>query len=207
MRRLSVSTKKMAYAAMLTAMCVVVNIFDINLVYFKISIVALPCFIAGAFLGPVYGFTVGILGDLLGYMLNSGGFPYMPLIGIASGLLGFIPGVVFQYVKLNDYLKIGISYTLCLIICTIGINTFALWSILFRDTRTLLGFFMTRMIYQPIISLANVALAFALYAPLKKFVFKPLWDGPQKKCESDIDIKSETDINIKAETDTNKAIQ
>ena len=58
--------------------------FNTGVKHFMVSFNYIPCFIAGAFLGPVEGFIVGFMGDLLGGLIRPLG-TYIPLIGIASG--------------------------------------------------------------------------------------------------------------------------
>lgn len=121
------STKIITYTAVFTALAAIANIFVIPLggnTNF-ISLVYIPCFFAGIFLGPVLGFTVGVLADIIGMIINPLG-AWLPLITLASGLLGLIPGLVFKYVKVkSDTVKLLLSIYLCLIICTCGLNTLA----------------------------------------------------------------------------------
>lgn len=117
--------KFIAYQAMFTALATLTNIYTIPFGGGSnfITLVYIPCFLAGIFLGPVAGFVVGAVGDILGLLIMPFG-PWMPLITVASGLLGFIPGVVFKYAKIkNTNAKLIISILLCLIICTAGLNT------------------------------------------------------------------------------------
>lgn len=185
MKKASLSTKKLVYTATLTAIATIFNIFVFYPAkYFAVSFVALPCFIAGAFLGPVHGFGVGILGDLLGCIIHPQG-PYLPLIGIASGLLGFIPGIVFQYFKMGNFLKVkvALSYILTLIICTSGLNTFALWQVFNKDGKSFFAYLALRLPFQVIVSFVNGILSYALMITLEKYVFKKGWS--QEQCEKE----------------------
>lgn len=124
---MSKNTKRITFLAAFTALATLANIFVIPLNgggnY--ISLLYIPCFFAGIFLGPLCGFAVGALSDVIGMLINPLG-PWLPLITLASGLLGFIPGVVFKYVKIKSKtLKLLISVGLCLVICTCGLNTLA----------------------------------------------------------------------------------
>ena len=121
------NSKTIAYMAVFTALATIANIYVIPLGGGGnfLSLVYIPCFFAGIFLGPVCGFTVGLMADVLGAIINPLG-PYLILVGLASGLLGCIPGLVFKYVKLkSDTVKLFIAIVLCLIICTCGLNTLA----------------------------------------------------------------------------------
>lgn len=121
-------TAKLTYAAVLTALAVVCNTFTIFLASsISLSFVYVPCFLAGIILGPFWGFAVGLLGDVLGAIIHPLG-PYLPLIGLASALIGGIPGAVFRWGKGNDYFKLILSFVLVFAICTAGLNTYALYA-------------------------------------------------------------------------------
>jgi len=80
-------------------------------------------------LGPIAGGLVGFLGDFLGNVIVFKG-TYMPLIGLASTLTGVIPGIIFKFKRANPTFKIVISFFLCLVICTSGLNSYSLWLII-----------------------------------------------------------------------------
>lgn len=189
MKRFRFPTKKLAYVAVLTAIAIVLNIFsfDIGLPYsLKLSFVALPCFIAGAFLGPIYGFSVGFLGDFLGFLIRPFG-NYIPLIGVATGLLGLLPGLIFRFTKLNDNIKIALSFVLSLIICTAGVNTFALWHYFSGHSKTFWAYLVLRLPFQSIIMVINATLAYTVFFPLKKYVMKPIDFIPKEHKPADTD--------------------
>lgn len=161
------STKKITIIAMLTAVATLLNIFTINtgVKYFHLSFIYIPSFVAGIFLGPFSGFAVGFLGDLIGGFIHPLG-PYNPMIGIASGLLGFIPGIVHKYIKLNDYLKILLSFVLCLIICTAGINTFAIY-LMYSSGKTYWAYLMLRLPFQTAVAGMNATIMIIIWKPLQ----------------------------------------
>lgn len=115
-------TAKIAYAAVLTALCTVVNIFDIKISdVFQISLVATVGFLSGYLMGGGWGFAVCFMGDLIGAIINPHG-PYNPIIGIGTGLWGLIPGIAFSYFKGNPFVKCGISYLIGFLLISAGIN-------------------------------------------------------------------------------------
>ncbi|MBC7340247.1 MAG: folate family ECF transporter S component [Firmicutes bacterium] len=61
----------------------------------RIGFGTLPILMAGIWGGPVFGFLVGAVADLVGYGINPMG-PYVPLITLSSGMLGLIPGLVLR---------------------------------------------------------------------------------------------------------------
>ena len=89
-----------AINAVLNAFLVIPLIPGSNIAF--LSFAYIPCLIAGAFLGPLAGLTVGFTGDLIGVFIRPVPLGmYNPIIGIANGLLGFIPGFIFREIKLK----------------------------------------------------------------------------------------------------------
>lgn len=118
-------TQKIAFSAVLAAVCIVIKSVSFYMFSLKISFSYIPNFIAGIFLGPYYGFVVGIVGDLLGTVIQ-GNTPLI-LFALGNGLLGFLMGMVFHYSYIkNIYFKIICGAFAVLVIVTYGISTLAL---------------------------------------------------------------------------------
>ena len=124
-------------------------------------------------MGPIFGFSACFLGDLVGFLYNSGGYPYYPWIGLSMGLValiaGFIMSVPFKF-KGGAYVKIAIIVILTFLICTVGINTTAFW-ILYNGRKTpYLIYLSTRLFVNGQIwnSVLNYALVFVLYPVMVK---------------------------------------
>ena len=118
-------TQKIAYIAVLTALAVIANspICTIHISdMLQISLVASVGFISGYLLGAIGGFAVSFIGDLIcGIIMPFGA--YNPIIGIGTGLWGFVPGVIFTYFKGNAYIKTIISFAFCFILNSFALNT------------------------------------------------------------------------------------
>jgi ECF transporter S component (folate family) len=157
------SSHFIARVALLTAICVVTNTLDLTLGgnSQRISFIYVPCFMAGIMLGPLGGALVGFLGDFLGALIFPKG-AYMILIGVASMLTGVIPGIVFKFKGGNTTFKLILSFLLCLVVCTAGLNTYAVWSAFIKS----MGFFqylLTRLPIQVINLFINCIIMLALY--------------------------------------------
>ena len=124
---MKISTKKIAYIALLTAVNTILNTFDFSVAggSFKISLTYIATFLAGFYFGPCVGFLVGVLGDVLGCLIWPKG-PWLPLMTLGSGLMGLIPGLV-RMIKGDDRLLLVISYLIVCVVCTLGLNTYTLW--------------------------------------------------------------------------------
>lgn len=123
-------TLKLTSVAMLTALAVLANMFTIPLTpNFSrvISFTIVLSFIAGIYLGPVSGLTVGFLGDLIAHFINPmGGMGYNWFIGLSCALTGLIAGLVFK-LKLHRLIKLVIALVLSFVISTTLLNNFGLW--------------------------------------------------------------------------------
>lgn len=161
-----------AYTAVLIALAVVCNMFDIPLGVGdkKLSLSYLPSFVAGIFLGPISGLSVGLFGDVIGLLISPQG-PWIPLITLSSALIGLIPGLICKIPKLNIFIKIWISIILCLFICTAGFNTLGIYLTYIKGKKTFWVYFTSRIAFQSIVVGINGAIISLLYYPLKKLVF------------------------------------
>ena len=91
----------------------------------QISFVATIGFVAGYTLGAGLGFAAAFIGDLIGGIIAPFG-AYNPIIGIGTGLWGFIPGVIFTCFKGNNYIKTIISFAIGFLLSSFMVNTFGL---------------------------------------------------------------------------------
>lgn len=90
------TNRKLAISAMLVALSVVINSLRIG----SISFGGFPIIFSGLTLGPVIGFIVGGVADIVAFIVrpsSSGG--YNPVFTLTSALTGFIPGVMIILMK------------------------------------------------------------------------------------------------------------
>ena len=151
------STKYLTYLATFTALSVFTNWLaqTLGTPTNQVTFTYVPCFFAGIFLGPVAGFVTGAVGDVIALLL----FPigaWLPLMTLASGLLGFIPGVVFKYIKIKkSTLKLVISFLACLIICTACLNMLSIYFVFMQGKKTFWAFFIARFPFSFIMAVVN----------------------------------------------------
>ena len=92
---------------------------------FRISFENLPILMASFMFGPIYGGACGIVADLLGCVLR--GYAIIPLITVASFLMGIIPGVLTRFVfKKMNMPYVIISGMISHVICSMAVKTVAL---------------------------------------------------------------------------------
>ena len=117
------AAKKIAYLAVFTAIAVAVNAISIDISpVFKLTFTYVVGFLSGSLFGPIGGFAVMFLGDAVGGFIA--GFVPNPIIGIGTGLIGLIPGAIVPYIKCNFVVRLVLSFFLCALICTLGINAY-----------------------------------------------------------------------------------
>ena len=164
----STHTQKIAYIAVMTALCVVCNMFfEFKFADTQFSLTIFFSALTGMIIGPVFGFCACFLGDLVGFLYNSGGFMYLQWIGLRMGLTALISGLVMNLItfksKFATYLKILIIAILTFLICTVAINTTAFW--LLYSKVPYFAYLTTRLFVQGQIwnSIFNYILLFVLY--------------------------------------------
>lgn len=118
-------TQKVAYVSTFSALCVVVNIIQIPTPMVQLSFVSTVACLAGVLLGPINGFVVAFLGDLLAGIIAPLGV-YSPIIGIGTSLFGLVPGIIFAFFKGKDYIKLAISFLITYILSSFLLNTIGL---------------------------------------------------------------------------------
>ena len=64
----------------------------------RINFASVPLMISGMVLGPAAGFISGAAADIINFMAKPGG-PFFPGFTLVSALSGFIPGLIYKYIK------------------------------------------------------------------------------------------------------------
>ena len=167
--------KRIAYLGIMTALAVITNIFSVtvNSGANSISFNYVICSLAGVFFGPISGGIVGLLGDLIGCLIAPKG-PFNPFVMLSSALIGVLSGLAFMLPKVNAYFKIIIAYLFIFVVCTLGLNTFGLWFYYAKGKKSFWVYLIGRAPFQAINIAINIVITYALYFPLKKFVFDKL---------------------------------
>ena len=179
------TTKNIAFAAVLAALCVVTNSFAIATGPFKLTFSYTVCFVAGHFFGPIVGGLVGVFGDAMGCLAK--GYAPDPLLAVGSILIGVLPGLV-QYLsrlfKIKQRDVYGVVWTvvsllLVYVVVTVFWNTFALWIMYGKGTKTYWAYMAGRIAPQTAVWAINLGLSLVLYPVLSRVLhFAPttIWD-------------------------------
>lgn len=160
------SGKKIAYLAVFAAIAVAVNAISLDIPpVLKLSFTATAGFFAGGLFGPIGGFTVMFVGDLIGCLFS--GYAPNPVIGLGTAMLGLIPGLVMTHVRANLYLKAALSFVLCFAVCTLGLNTLGLYLMAARSV-SYFSYMLARLPLQSIVMAVNAAVSMLIAGALKK---------------------------------------
>ena len=164
------NSQKIAYIAVMTALSVICNMFfEFKFADTQFSLTLFFSAITGIIIGPTYGFVACFTGDLVGFLCNSGGFMYMPWIGISMGLTAFIAGLVMNVFpsqkKVVIAIKLGVICLLTFIICNVMVNTTAFWIVYNTKKVPYIAYLSTRLFVSGQIynSLVNYCLLFVGY--------------------------------------------
>jgi ECF transporter S component (folate family) len=172
-KRTLLTTRDVAYAAVLVALGIVTNTFALDTGAHSITFTYTICFIAGHFFGPLVGAIVGGVGDIVGCFVK--GYSPNPLILIGSILVGLIPGLV-QFFSRKIKVKQEVfaplwtvtSFVLTFIIVTVFWNTFALWFSYARASKTYWVYMLARLPLQTIVWAVNLGLSLVLYPVISR---------------------------------------
>ncbi len=171
-------SQKIAYIAVMTAFCVVANMFfEFKFADVQFSLTIFISALTGILIGAGFGFAACFLGDLVGFLYNNAGLMYMPWIGLSMAITAFLAGLFFSVIKGNGrtwfvYVKLAAVCVSVFFLCTVLINTTAFWFLYSKvDYMTYL---VSRLFIQGQIwnSLVNYALLFMAVPILNRV--KPL---------------------------------
>ncbi len=98
--------------AMLTALSVVLTrLLPIQIgEAMRFNLGTIPIMLAGMVFGPVYGFVVGVLADVIGYLINSMGGGFLITITFCTGLMGAVSGDMYKYLfRKKNYIALAVS--------------------------------------------------------------------------------------------------
>ena len=104
MRNKRNSIRTLTMLALLTAMSIVfARVLTVSTGFLRFNLGALPTHLAAVWFGPLGGFAVGAVADLIGGTLS--GYSVNPLITLGAGSVGLVSGLLFQ--KLS-HLRLGL---------------------------------------------------------------------------------------------------
>ena len=163
---------KIAYVAIMTALTVVVNTYEIPAGATQFSLTLAVSALTGILIGPLFGFTAGFWGDVLGFLYHPKG-DYLLSMSLSMGLVALLSGLITNGISNKGkpwgmYVKLGLVCLSTFLLCTVAINTTVLWQ---RYSKTdYWTYLIARLFAQGQIwnSLVNYALLFIVVPMLSK---------------------------------------
>ena len=164
-------TQKIVYTAVMSALCFLANYYTIKVSdVLQISLVATVGFLSGYMLGSGLGFAAAFIGDLICGIVAPFG-AYNPISGIGTGLWGFIPGVLFNNLRINQIITAIISFILCFIFNSFLVNTLGLSLMYSMTFEGLLVLLPTKLLVVAINAVISILLMLTLRKILPKHKF------------------------------------
>jgi len=118
---------KIAYIAVMTALCIVSNIFELKFAHTQFSFTIFTSMLAGIVIGPLPGAAAAFLGDLIGFLVNGlGRFPFYWWVSISIAFMAIIAGFVMRLplrFRGSMYGKLAISCLLAFFVCSFLVNS------------------------------------------------------------------------------------
>ena len=181
------TTKTLAYCALLTALSVVLaRLFGLMPEESsRYSIEAVPIFLAGMLFGPIAGAMVGFSADFIGCLFSP--FGYNPIFCIPPILYGVFGGVFRHFLgKKTSLLRLGISFLPPVVLGSVLYQSFSLAYVYYFETfwEGLLLKLSTRSIQFAIVLVADV---FILWLLFKANIFVRLGVWPPKKRKKEVE--------------------
>lgn len=124
--------KKIAYLGVIAALCIATNMFEIKFATVQFSLTIVSSVLAGIMVGPLFGFCAVFLGDGIGYLVNSMGFPYYWWVALSCATMALIAGLIMDIpmrFKGSLYVKLAIICAATLLVCSVGINSTGMYYI------------------------------------------------------------------------------
>lgn len=172
------TASRIASIATFTAIAIVCKLIGKTLMLtpsFTVSFIYLPWLIAGAYLGPLAGMTVGLVSDVLGNMVF--GTALNPLTMVSNTLFPLPIALIFKFFKRgNVYIKTICGAVISLFICTLGIGSLALYLYYYSVDYSFFEYVYIYRLPQVGVLAVNIVALCLLVSPLQKAKLYPVSD-------------------------------
>lgn len=168
--RNKLSTRTLVLAGIFAAMNIVLTRAGVIMLFggsVRLSLGKVPLILSGLLLGPLPGALAGLVGDVLGVIINSHGAMFHPGFTLSSVLTGALPGiiVILSNKKRASLFNVITSNIVVLIIVNLLLDT--LWlSQMYGNPYPIV--FQTRLIPHIIIAAINIIITYPLLKSLVK---------------------------------------
>ncbi len=124
--------KKVAFTGVLGALAIVVNVVEIKFADVQFSLTMFVALLSGILLGALPAALAILVGDSVGYLVNSMGYPYYWWVMLSLVVMAMIAGLIMKIplcFKGSVYLKLAFLCLLTLVVCSVGINSTGMYYI------------------------------------------------------------------------------
>ena len=167
-------SRKIAYLGLMTAFSVISNsLFEFKMMDTQFSLTIAVSLLIGALIGGGYGFIACFLGDLVGFLINSGGYTYMPWVGLTTGVTALFGGVLVATKSgKGTILRIILACLLSFVIGSVLISTTAFYFLYSKGvsywTYFVSRFFIKGQIYNCLFNYVAAILFIPIIQPIVK---------------------------------------
>ena len=168
-------SRKLAYLGVMTAFSVISNsLFEFKMMDTQFSLTIAVSLLIGALIGGGYGFIACFLGDLIGFLINSGGFTYMPWVGLTTGVTAYFAGILITSCKekKSRMLAIILSCLLSFVVGSVLISTTAFYFLYSKGvsywTYFVSRFFLKGQIFNCLLNYVAAVLFIPIIQPIVK---------------------------------------
>ena len=165
--------QQIAYIGVVTAFCIVSNLFELKFATTQFSLTIFSSILAGLLIGPLLGFWAVFLGDGIGYILNSGGFPYYWWVALSVATMALISGLIMRIpfrFRGSIYVKLSIICLLTFILCTGMINSLGMYYLG-------LPLYMPKDVLKAATEMFGGELTFGIYLLIRFFILGQIWNS------------------------------
>ena len=167
------NAQKIAYIGVVTALCIVSNMFEIKFASTQFSLTIFTSILAGILSGPMPGFLAVFLGDGIGYLVNSMGFMYYWWVALACATMAFLAGIIMKVplkFRGGGYVKLFLVCVLTFFICSVGINSTGMYWIG-------LPIYMPQGVIENVEAHFGGDLTFGIYLLIRFFFMGQIWNS------------------------------
>ena len=166
-------SQRIAWVGVTAALCIVSNCFELKFATTQYSLTILTSILAGILIGPLFGAVAVFLGDGLGYLVNSMGYPYYWWVALSCAVMALIAGLVMKLpfrFKGSGYIKLALICLLTLLVCSVGINSTGMYYIGLK-------LYMPKDVLGAVEERFGGKLTFGVYLLIRFFILGQIWNS------------------------------
>lgn len=165
--------QQLAYVGVMTALCIVVNTFEIKFMSTQFSFTMFMSVLAGILIGPLCGAGAVFLGDGIGYICSGMRYPYYWWVALSVAMMAVIAGLVMRIpfkFRASIFVKLAMIVVLTFVICSFAINTTGMYYIG-------LNIYLDKNVIEAAESFFGGELTLGIYFVIRFFILGQIWNS------------------------------